>query len=186
MKVAGVVLAAGFSRRLGRPKQEIVLEGFTLLRRAVDTAKAAALDPLAAVVRGERLNGDIESQGAHLLVNPEAGEGMASSVRLGTMWAQEQGVDGVVIMACDQPQLRPEHLVALCADPGRITGSAYAGRIGVPAYFPSSAFQGLLRLQGDQGARALLQHAAAIADENLALDIDTEEDLRRAQEAFRR
>ena len=88
-------------------------------------------------------------------------------------------------MACDQPFLSPDHLRALCADPNRVTGSRYAARTGVPAYFPSASFAALLELEGDAGARALLQNAASISNEALALDIDTEEDLRRAEKHLR-
>jgi CTP:molybdopterin cytidylyltransferase MocA len=59
--------------------------------------------------------------------------------------------------------------------------SAYAGRKGVPAYFPAESFTALSELRGDVGARELLREAAAIEDESLALDIDTEEDIAKAE-----
>jgi len=89
--------------------------------------------------------------------------------------------DGVVIMSCDQILLQSQHLRALCSVPERITGSAYAGKTGIPAYFPAVTFPALLALRGDVGARDLLRDAASVADENLALDIDTREDLDRAR-----
>ena len=184
VSVAGVVLGAGFSRRLGQPKQDVPIGGQTLLERAVRTAFEAELSPIVAVVREARWSDMIQSLGAVALLNEEAAEGMASSVRQGIAAVSHADVSGAVILTCDQPLLRPEHLRALCADATRITGSAYAGRVGVPAFFPAAAFPSLVALQGDQGARHLLRDAAAIADENLALDIDTEEDLRRAERRF--
>ena len=60
-------------------------------------------------------------------------------------------------------------------------GSAYAGRIGIPAYFPRQDFAALLELTGDKGARELLRASSSISNEELALDIDTEEDVRQAR-----
>ncbi len=184
MSVAAVVLAAGFSRRLGRPKQDVSFGGEMLLERAVRTASAAGLSPVIAVVREARCAGVLEPGGAHVVLNDEAGEGMASSVRRGLAALGQADVRGVIIMTCDQPLLRVEHLRTLCAEPARVTGSAYAGRVGVPAFFPAATFPALMALQGDQGARELLRGAEAIADEDLALDIDTEDDLRRAESRF--
>jgi molybdenum cofactor cytidylyltransferase len=63
-------------------------------------------------------------------------------------------------MTCDQVLLRPEHLRrAVCGQPERITGSAYAGKIGIPAYFPANSFSVLMGLQGDTGARDMLRDA---------------------------
>ena len=181
MSVAGVVLAAGFSRRLGRPKQDALVGGQTLLERAVRTAVDAGLSPVVAIVREARWSDLLEPLGSVVLLNEEADEGMASSVRQGIAAVSLSDVSGAVILTCDQPLLRPEHLRALCANATQVTGSGYGGRVGVPAFFPAAAFPLLMGLQGDQGARQLLRDAASIADEDLALDIDTEEDLRRAE-----
>lgn len=184
MNVAAVILAAGFSRRLGRPKQEIVLAGQTLLERAIHTAIAAGLHPVIAVVREERWCSVAEALGATSIVNDQAEEGMASSVRLGIGALCGMDLNGAVILTCDQPLLRAEHLRALADDPMQVKASAYDGRAGVPAFFPELTFAKLLTLQGDQGARGLLQGVPTIADEELALDIDTDEDVRRAQLLF--
>jgi molybdenum cofactor cytidylyltransferase len=184
VNVGAVILAAGFSRRLGRAKQSVVFQGSTLLERAIATAQEAGLRPVVAVVSDVSWVEILRGRDAVVLENAEAQEGMAASVRLGVGWLQDQGVTGAVVMACDQPGLRAEHLRALCEDLGRVTGSSYAGRVGVPAYFPAAVFGELLALRGDAGARRLLQGAASVRDELLALDVDTEEDLLRARERF--
>lgn len=177
MTIAAVVLAAGFSRRLGRAKQHVVLGGESLIERTLRIAAEAQLFPLIVVTRSE--HGLLFPQ-AHNVFNPEAGEGMASSARIGVLAAEQQGAQGLVLLTCDQPLLTAAHLQALIAEPQRITGSAYAGRTGVPAFFPAKAFSELKQLRGDVGARDLLRTAFAVACEDLALDIDTEEDLQRA------
>jgi molybdenum cofactor cytidylyltransferase len=173
VKIAGVVLAAGASTRLGRPKQTLLIESETLVERAVRVAQEAGLAPVIVVVADETL----KVAGAESVLNVNASEGMSSSIRCGVSSASD--CDGVVLMACDQPALSAEHLQALIAEPAEIAGSAYAGRVGVPAYFPKSSFEALLVLEGDAGARELLRGVRQVPQENLSFDIDTKEDLAR-------
>jgi CTP:molybdopterin cytidylyltransferase MocA len=177
---AAVVLAAGASRRLGRPKQTVVLGGEMLVERAVRVAVEAGLRPVLVVVRpGAEFGEAVAALGAVVVENELADEGMAASIRCGV--GAVVGVDGVVVMTCDQVAVTAEHLRLLCEKAGRRTGSAYAGRVGIPAYFPAADFGELLRLEGDTGARELLRSAAAVGCEGLALDVDTEDDLQRAR-----
>lgn len=174
MKVAAVVLAAGASRRLGRAKQSLEIGGETLLERAVRVAVEAELEPVIVVVRDEEAGTSL--RGCDVVVNALADEGMAASIRAGVSRAMELGVAGVVVMACDQVALRVEHLRDLCGEVDRVTGSGYAGKVGIPAYFPAEKFGELMELRGDVGARELLLGAVAVVDEALALDVDTEAD----------
>lgn len=178
-RVAGVVLAAGFSRRLGEPKQLVQVGGETLLERAVRVALEAGLRPVFAVVQAELAG--VVLRDADVLVNGAASEGMAASIRLGVTAAEERGAAGVVVMTCDQVGVTAEHLRALMRVPGEVAASGYAGRRGVPAYFPASAFEELMELRGDAGARELLREARVVVDERLGLDVDTPEDLERAR-----
>jgi molybdenum cofactor cytidylyltransferase len=176
VSVAAVVLAAGASERLGRAKQTVVLGGETLVERAVRVAMEAGLAPVIVVVRA-----GLELSGCEVVVNEQAGEGVASSIRCGVMRAGELGVEGVVLMTCDQVALRAEHLRALRGVAGQVTGSRYAGKVGIPAYFPAASFGELRALRGDVGARELLLGAASVVEEGLELDVDTEEDVERAR-----
>ncbi len=177
--VAAVVLAAGASRRLGRAKQSLEIGGETLLERAVRVAVEAGLEPVIVVVRIADVA--VGLRGCEVVVNELADEGMASSIRVGVARARELGVAGVVVMACDQVALRAEHLLALCGEVDGVAGSGYAGKVGIPAYFPAEKFGELMELRGDVGARELLRGAVAVVDEGLALDVDTEADVERAQ-----
>ena len=179
MTIAAVVLAAGASRRLGRAKQLVEIGGETLLERAVRVAEEARLEPVIVVVRDAGVASGL--LGCDVAVNALADEGMASSIRAGVARARELGVVGVVVMACDQVALRAEHLRSLCGEVDRVTGSGYAGKVGIPAYFPATKFSELMELRGDVGARELLRGAAAVVDEALGLDVDTEADLERAR-----
>jgi CTP:molybdopterin cytidylyltransferase MocA len=184
VSVAAVVLAAGESTRLGRPKQTLQINHESLMERAVRVAFEAGLSPVIAVLRDNDLIATVQNHGAIALLNRKSYEGMASSIRCGVAAAQSLKVSGVVVMTCDQPGVSADHLRALTVDDAAIIGSGYAGRIGVPAYFPAVFFNALLALQGDTGARDLLRGARFISDEALNLDIDTEEDFRKAQALF--
>ena len=183
MKVAAVVLAAGASRRLGRPKQDAVIASETLLQRTVRVAREASLSPVIVVTRpGTKYSEVFESDNTvRVTINDEPDEGLASSLRCGITLASRDRVAGAVVLACDQPTVRVEHLRALVEDLTRVAGSAYGGSIGVPAYFPAISFPLLLQLRGDAGARNLLINAHAVSAEDLSLDIDTEEDLAAAR-----
>jgi len=187
MRVGAVILAAGASTRLGEPKQLVRLGEENLLERAVRAAREAACSPIVVVVGAEsgRVLAESVLGDATTVINEEWKEGMASSVRWGVevLRLGDEDLDGVVLMTCDQPAVTARHLVELTRS-GAVNGSRYAGRNGVPAFFPLRNFQDLMSLQGDAGARALLAEAASVELENGELDIDTPAELLRARELF--
>jgi len=180
--IAAIILAAGSSSRFGRPKQSVVLAGETLLERAARIAAEAGLAPVIVVLKPELDFGyALQQLGCLVVLNDRAAEGIASSIRYGIRTAKLVKTTGVILMTCDQVTLTPAHLRSLIADPNRPTGSGYAGKTGIPAYFPASSFDALDKLQGDTGARDLLTTAHSVPAEALTLDIDTEADLHRAR-----
>ena len=183
-----IILAAGSSSRLGQPKQLAILAGETLLERAIHTAREAGCSPIIVV---------LGASSTHILANTTLGsaipaineawsEGMSTSIRLGihTLQTIAPPTQGAILMTCDQPAVTPPHLRALISageSSSAITASAYAGRRGVPAYFPAPTFPHLIQLIGDAGARALIRNAPAIDLPHGELDIDTPADLVEAE-----
>ncbi|HEV7427320.1 MAG TPA: nucleotidyltransferase family protein [Thermoanaerobaculia bacterium] len=162
--IVAVILAAGASTRLGSPKQDIVFEGETLLQRAERLARAVAEDVI--VVTPE--------------LNPDAEEGIASSIRAGVRRA---GNARILIMLCDQPLITVTHLQDLIAIDAPIVATGYAGIAGVPAVFAPEFASELLALRGDRGARAVIEAhrdvTRVVSFEDAAVDIDTTDDLRK-------
>ncbi len=183
MAVAGVVLAAGASTRFGSPKQLAVLGGETLLERAVRLAREAGCQPVVVVLgaSADAIRARCELGDAVIVVNENWTEGMGGSVRVGVSVLGE--VDGCVVMACDMPAVTASHLRALRSS-GEMMASSYAGRRGVPAYFPAWAFPVLLTLHGDAGARKLLQSAQSRELAGGEVDVDTANDLERMRQMF--
>jgi len=184
---AAIVLAAGGSTRLRRPKQLIQLAGETLIDRTVRTAREAGCSPVL-VVLGAGLPGVITHsrlEGAIKVINRDWQQGMATSIGRGIEILQSIAPDtrGVILMTCDQPAVTPRHLQAL-ATGTEATASAYAKRRGVPAYLPRTSFPDLLKLSGDHGARDLLKHARTIKLPGGELDIDTAADLAHAHQVI--
>lgn len=182
MTPAALVLAAGAGRRMGGPKALLALEGETLLRRAVKTALGAGCTPVLAVV-GDWEPG-LEGLAALAVRNPEAHEGMASSIRAGVR-ALPRETAAVLCLAVDQPEVDAALLRNLLAlfrrDPERPAACAYEETLGIPAILPRRLFPDLLALCGDRGAKAILlrEQAAALPFPAGARDLDRPEDLLR-------
>ena len=114
--VAGLVLAAGGSRRLGRPKQLLPYAGATLLDHTVATARACEFDQLLVAVGGEseKVRERVNLAGADVVVNPGFGAGCSSSIAV-AMEALDPATTVLVLMLGDQPGVRPRRPCACCS-----------------------------------------------------------------------
>ncbi len=189
-RLAALVLAAGASSRLGQPKQLVPFQGEQLILRAVRVAHEAGASPVF-VVLGSNFESILEALAGNpyqprILINKAWSSGMASSLRLGAAAAERAGVDDLLVLSCDQPAVTPEHLLRLAAASKRehVVASYYWERRGIPALFPEFAFHALQELQGDTGARELLQDDAVltVALPGGEFDVDTPRDLERLKE----
>jgi molybdenum cofactor cytidylyltransferase len=163
--VVAVILAAGFSTRLGSPKQDVVFESETLLARAERLARGVADDVIVVTPQ----------------INPDAAEGIASSIRAGVRLVQAEA--RILIMLCDQPLITAAHLRDLIAIDAPIVATGYSGIAGAPAVFAPELASELLALRGDRGARVVIEAhrdiTRVVTFEDAAVDIDSEDDLRR-------
>ena len=189
---AAILLAAGASRRLGFPKQLLRLDGETLLHRTARLAIAVGLSPVYVVLgsRADEIRNALSDLLIEEILNAEWETGMASSLRVGIDRLRAEGrcPDRSLILVCDQTGLTEEHLRRLLtessAHPGRMVASSYGEKIGVPAIFPATYFDDLIKIRGDHGARELLrQHADEVTVVSFlggAVDIDTAQDAMKA------
>jgi molybdenum cofactor cytidylyltransferase len=182
MIVDAVVVAAGESSRLGRPKQLLPFRETTLLGAAIAAVKGAAPRRLMVVLGARAAEIRRSAEGADMVENAEWRTGLGSSLRAGL--ERMDGADGAVVALCDQPLVPGRHFAALRAAfesrPGHIVASSYEGITGVPAIFPRKLFEELRTLEG--GARGLIERHPAVvrlACPEAAVDVDTEDDYRR-------
>jgi molybdenum cofactor cytidylyltransferase len=194
--IAGVILAAGLSKRMGRPKQGLPLAGKPILRHVIEAAEASRLretvvvlgagaDEIAALVQ------DGLSRSTRFVVNEEYRSGQASSLQAG-LQALAQEVEAAAVLVGDQPGISSgliDRVIEAFVDSGRPIarpvfaegGSAVPGH---PVILARSVWPAVLRLKGDEGARQLIRarpedvFEVAIAGPAPA-DVDTEEDYRR-------
>lgn len=187
MSTPAVILAAGASKRLGRPKQLVEMAGEALLHRAARIALLAC-DPVLVVLgfEAERMQAVLRDLPVQCLRNLEWEEGMASSLRAAAS-ALPLDARAAVFLVCDQPALDEELLARILRlhrdHPGKRIASAYSGARGIPALFPSTDFDALLQLRGDRGARGLLGQGEVleVPFPGGEQDLDRPEDLLRLQ-----
>lgn len=191
--LAGLVLAAGASSRLGRSKMLEPVHGEPMIRLSCQAARTVCGAGVA-LVTGR--NGDEVARAADGLVtsvilNRNWAHGMAESIRVGV---DQLGpaVTGVLVMPGDLAEVDGEDLSRLAAAwSGQLDSPAAAefdGVIGAPAIFPREWFPRLASLTGDQGARSLLRSAERISIvpmETAGRDVDTPEDLDRLSDRGR-
>ncbi|MEY2518979.1 MAG: molybdenum cofactor cytidylyltransferase [Verrucomicrobiota bacterium] len=188
--VGAIILAAGGSGRLGQPKQLVIFQGQSLVRRAVRAVTARC--PCVAVVVGDlgaEIENDLGESSATIVPNAEWRSGLGTSIRCGLrhLLGSLPDLDAVVILACDQPFVEASTIAALMAAHERsgkpIVASSYANTLGIPAFFDRSCFDALLALPEQSGAKAIIESrpddVASIEFEKGAIDIDTPADFER-------
>jgi len=185
-----LVLAAGGSRRLGRPKQLLMREGETLVHRAVRLAAQTSPARLLVVLgaHGDAVRAALGDLHCEAMDNPHWRDGLGSSLHAAAprLTAQDSPV---LVLACDQPALDVGHLHALIdasrQSTSQIAATRYGHALGVPAVVPAAWFQDHDRLREDRGFGRLLRSLppadiAVLDAPELGLDIDTESDIAEA------
>ena len=183
-----LIVAAGESKRLGTPKQLLQFEGQSLINRLVSIVRDAVEFPITLVLgaAADAIEAQLTNTNLLIVKHEEWKEGMGSSIRVGLkqMMEQEANLDGVLILVCDQPFLKPENiqsLVHLQQSTGLpMAACFYEGIVGTPALFHQSMFPDLLQLTGDIGAKKIMKdkmvNVAKLNYEKGVIDIDTIED----------
>lgn len=190
-RIGAVILAAGASSRMGKPKQLLEFGGQTLLKRAALAAQKAGCKP-AVVVTGahsEELEKELRELNLQTVNNLEWESGIGSSIRAGVQAIVEGNdkITALVLMLCDQPFVTSDVLRGLITahrETGReIVASSYGETIGVPALFSRAFFPELVRLENDAGAKQVIQRHFAEAHllpfSQGEIDVDTPADFDR-------
>ncbi|MCW3819442.1 NTP transferase domain-containing protein [Micromonospora sp. DR5-3] len=187
MTVAGLVLAAGAGRRLGRPKALVEWAGEPLVRRAVRLLRAGGCDPVHVVV-GAGAGRLPPLPGAVAVVNPQWRDGLGSSLLCG-LDSLPGAADAVVVVLVDQPWLTSaavRRVRAAYAAGAAVAVASYAGRPGHPVLLSRITWPLLAPYAtGDRGARDFLRARAdlvtSVPCDGSPADVDTPADLARVR-----
>ncbi len=191
-----ILLAAGASTRLGKPKQLLHFQDVTLLRRSAKFALAASNRVI--VTLGSRigiLKKEIEDLPVEIVENKDWETGMSGSIKIALkkLLADFDELKAVIVMVCDQPfvdeSLLEKIITKFQETDSLIVACQYQNTLGVPALFHRQLFSELLALDAQTGAKRLIKKyhalAAAVQFPEGAFDIDTPDDYENLMYNFR-
>ncbi len=186
--IPAIILAAGESSRLGRPKQLLMYKGKNLLQHTIQTVQTAHFAPVIVVLGAFRdlIEPTIANLEVEQVYNKKWKEGMGGSLKTGIEYLLTNYPDSpaCLTLLCDQPLLIAQHLGNLATQWEKgtypIVATQYGGIKGVPIIWDASYFPQLAKVEGQIGARKLLKTYASDVEtvifEPAAKDVDTWED----------
>ncbi|NII83538.1 MULTISPECIES: NTP transferase domain-containing protein [unclassified Pedobacter] len=188
MKTGIIILAAGNSSRLGRPKQLLDYKGKTLLKTVINEALETNCKPVIVVLGAyaKEIAGQHQHDQINFVINESWKNGMASSIVAGlsTLVKKNSEIESIIIAVADQAFIKMSNfnnLIEKQKETGKnIIASSYNETIGTPVLFKKDYFEALLSLKGTEGAKSILkqypQDLETVAFEHGGIDIDTETD----------
>jgi len=189
---AGIILAAGMSKRLGRLKQLVEIGDSTILSMVVDASLSSDLDKVVLVL-GHEAEAIAASLGERLMrgriltaVNNRYAEGMSTSLQRGLMEIRDEYPSIMVLMG-DQP-LTDSDVINLVLGAFRssekdICAPVYRGKRGLPVCFTKRYYNDILAVKGDMGAREVIRdnpddvYSVELDTPHTFMDIDEDSDL---------
>jgi len=188
--IAVIVLAAGVSSRMGKPKQTLPISGKPMLERVINVYRRPGVSPIVVVLgaHAARVRRSVILYGVSVVYNRRYLDGMSGSLRLGLKAAEK--AEAVIVALADQPFLSPDTVNAMIETYKRTGGPvvipSYRGKRGNPVLFDRSLFPEIRRIRGDRGAKSVVNRhrdilqEVAVDDRGILVDIDTPSDYQEA------
>jgi len=185
--IAGLILAAGESSRMGTPKATLTYRGRTFLERIVQALREGGLERLVVVLghQAEDIQRQIKIETAQVVINPDYRSGQTSSLQAGLRALIADDLEAVLLCLVDHPAVSAEtvrRIVAAFRQSGApVVIPTYHGRRGHPALIGRQVFEELLALAGDAGADSVVRkyrpatQFVEVEDEGIIMDVDDPE-----------
>ena len=186
--IVAVVLSAGESSRMGRPKALLPIDGQTFIEKIVGALKKSSVAKVIVVLghNADEMRRRIQHLPIEILVNPDYKLGQLSSLQVAVRSLEKEAdCDGMLVHLVDHPYVNTqllESMIKLCEETAKlIIVPRYNGKRGHPVIFSRKLFKELLAAPMDQGAKAVVDAHRAdtleidTEDEGITLDIDTPE-----------
>lgn len=188
-RIAGIVLAAGRSSRMGQPKPELTLEGRSFLEQCIHRLRRGGCDPVVAVVAQARQASAKPRKGLLWAQNADPESEQIESIRIG-LAAVPAECAAAIVLPVDAPAVRPKTVRRLieafaAAPDAHVVRPVFRGQPGHPTLFARPVFAQLLEPGLSQGAETIVQrHAASrldveVEDPGVTGNVNTPDDYRR-------
>jgi molybdenum cofactor cytidylyltransferase len=188
--IPAIVLAAGKSERMGRPKALLSLHGRTFLENILAAIAGSSISRTVVVTghHHEEIRQRLPLQ--NIVYNPDYEKGMITSFQAGIR-ALPPEVDAAMLFLVDHPMVESRTIDALIVSlkPGHISLPVFQGRRGHPVLFSASVLEEIIALPMDQGANIVVRKdprriiEVPLNTPGIIIDIDTPEDYARLLEA---
>ncbi len=191
--IAGLILAAGESSRMGTDKALLTYRGRTFLETIIATLRAASIERVAVVLghHAEEIQRAVNLPGVEVVVNHDYQQGQTSSLQAGLRALEREDLEAVVLSLVDHPAVSAETIGALIEafklSHAPVVVPTFKGQRGHPVVVSRSLFGELLRLKPDAGANTVIRKQrearrfVAVEDAGILLDVDDPESFRRLE-----
>jgi len=193
--IAGLILAAGESSRMGQDKALLTYGGRTFLETIVATLHEAGMERVVVVLghHAEQIQGAVTLEGAEIVINHDYARGQTSSLQAGLRALERADLEAVALCLVDHPLVSADtvrRLVVSFRQSGApVVIPTFRNQRGHPAVISRALFEDLLRLSPDEGANTVIRkhHDAAksveVSDEGILIDVDNPDVYRRLCES---
>jgi molybdenum cofactor cytidylyltransferase len=191
--IAGLILAAGESSRMGQDKALLTYRGRTFLEAIVQTLRAAGLERIAVVLghHAEEIQCAVDLRGIQVVINPDYSRGQTSSLQAGLRALEKDEPEAALLCLVDHPAVSAEAVQRLLANfresSAPVVIPTFQGQHGHPVLISREVFPEILRLAPGTGANTVIRkyrdatQFAAVDDRGILLDVDDPETYRQLE-----